>query len=118
MPDIGTPEILIIVAVILLLFGATKLPTFARSLGRSMRIFKSEIKGIDHDDEPAKDTAAKPEPAAEPQQLARVETATENTTQTTTETTEAAEPTEPAASRQPEPAAEPQPAREPVSEQR
>lgn len=71
MPDIGTPEILIIVAVILLLFGATKLPTFARSLGRSMRIFKSEIKGIEHDDEPAKETRAKPQPQAEaPQQLA------------------------------------------------
>ncbi|MBO0891147.1 MAG: Sec-independent protein translocase subunit TatA, partial [Acidothermales bacterium] len=53
MPDLGAPEILIIVAVILLLFGATKLPTFARSLGRSMRIFKSEVKGIQHDDEPA-----------------------------------------------------------------
>lgn len=68
MPDIGTPEILIIVAVILLLFGATKLPTFARSLGRSMRIFKSEIKGIQHDDEPADETRAKPQP--QPQQLA------------------------------------------------
>lgn len=61
LPDIGTPEILIIVAVILLLFGATKLPTFARSLGRSMRIFKSEIKGIQHDDEPAEETEAKPQ---------------------------------------------------------
>lgn len=71
MPDIGTPEILIIVAVILLLFGATKLPTFARSLGRSMRIFKSEIKGIQHDDEPADETRAKPQPQPEqPQQLA------------------------------------------------
>lgn len=65
MPDIGTPEILIIVAVILLLFGATKLPTFARSLGRSMRIFKSEIKGIQRDDEPAEETRAKPQPEAE-----------------------------------------------------
>lgn len=63
--DIGAPEILIVVAVILLLFGATKLPTFARSLGRSMRIFKSEIKGIDKDDdEPAK-TDEKPRPQAE-----------------------------------------------------
>lgn len=73
--DIGTPEILIVVAVILLLFGATKLPTFARSLGRSMRIFKSEIKGIDRDDEPAAKTEEKPEPkpqpkAEEPKELA------------------------------------------------
>lgn len=71
MPDIGAPELLIIAAVILLLFGATKLPTFARSLGRSMRIFKSEIKGIQHDDEPAEESEAKPKPKAEaPQQLA------------------------------------------------
>lgn len=72
LPDIGTPEIIIIAAVLLLLFGATKLPTFARSLGRSMRIFKSEIKGIEHDDEPAEQTKpqAKAEPEAEaPQQL-------------------------------------------------
>jgi sec-independent protein translocase protein TatA len=70
--DIGTPEILIVVAVILLLFGATKLPTFARSLGRSMRIFKSEIKGIDKDDdEPAKKAEEKPQPQAEaPKELA------------------------------------------------
>ncbi|HEX6446445.1 MAG TPA: Sec-independent protein translocase subunit TatA [Streptosporangiales bacterium] len=69
--DIGTPEILIVVAVILLLFGATKLPTFARSLGRSMRIFKSEIKGIDKDDEPAEKPAPQPQPQAEaPKELA------------------------------------------------
>ena len=35
---------LIILVVILLLFGAPKLPGLARSLGQSMKIFKSEIK--------------------------------------------------------------------------
>lgn len=34
----------IILAVILLLFGAAKLPALARSVGQSMRIFKNEIK--------------------------------------------------------------------------
>jgi sec-independent protein translocase protein TatA len=41
-------EILIIAALVLLLFGAKRLPDAARGLGRSMRIFKAETKGL-HD---------------------------------------------------------------------
>lgn len=37
---LGTPEMLIIAVLVLVLFGAKKLPTFARSLGRSMGEFK------------------------------------------------------------------------------
>ncbi|MQA01328.1 MAG: twin-arginine translocase TatA/TatE family subunit [Streptosporangiales bacterium] len=51
MPNIGATELIIIAVVIVVLFGATKLPTFARSVGRSMRIFKSEAKGLQDDDE-------------------------------------------------------------------
>ena len=53
---------LIILVVVLLLFGAPKLPGLARSLGQSMKIFKSEIKS-DPVDEPADTTgtAARPE---------------------------------------------------------
>jgi sec-independent protein translocase protein TatA len=59
MPDIGWPELLIIGLVIIVLFGSAKLPNAARSLGRSMRIFKSETKGlIGDDDDQAKKTAA------------------------------------------------------------
>ena len=43
MPNLGVPELIIIALVIFLLFGATRLPNAARSLGRSMRIFKSEM---------------------------------------------------------------------------
>lgn len=39
-------EWLIIVALILLLFGAKRLPDAARGLGRSLRIFKAETKGL------------------------------------------------------------------------
>jgi sec-independent protein translocase protein TatA len=46
----GAPEILLILLVILLLFGAKKLPETARGLGRSMRIFKAETKGLKDDD--------------------------------------------------------------------
>lgn len=51
MPDLGTGEILIIAVVVLILFGSSKLPQAARSLGRSMRIFKSETKGLISDDD-------------------------------------------------------------------
>jgi sec-independent protein translocase protein TatA len=42
--DVGVPELLIILAVIVLLFGAKKLPELARSLGKSTGEFKKGIK--------------------------------------------------------------------------
>lgn len=47
--SVGPLEIAVIVLIILLLFGATKLPELARSVGRSMRIFKSEVKEMNND---------------------------------------------------------------------
>jgi len=41
---------LIILVVILLLFGAPKLPALARSLGQSMKILKSEVRSDQHDE--------------------------------------------------------------------
>lgn len=46
MPNLKGWEWLIIVALILLLFGAKRLPDAARGLGRSLRIFKAETKGL------------------------------------------------------------------------
>lgn len=43
-------HILILLIVILVLFGAKRLPDSARSLGRSMRIFKSEMKEMNADE--------------------------------------------------------------------
>jgi sec-independent protein translocase protein TatA len=54
MRNLQAPEIILILVVLVLLFGAKKLPDLSRSLGRSMRIFKSEIKEMKHEDEPAK----------------------------------------------------------------
>lgn len=48
---LGTPELLIILAVLVLLFGATKLPELARGSGRALRIFKAETKGLTDDDD-------------------------------------------------------------------
>ena len=48
---LGTPELLIILAVLILLFGASKLPELARGSGRALRIFKAETKGLGDDDD-------------------------------------------------------------------
>lgn len=52
MPNLGPTELIIIAVLVILLFGAKKLPDAARSLGRSMRIFKSEVKEMHNDDQP------------------------------------------------------------------
>jgi sec-independent protein translocase protein TatA len=43
---------LILLAVVVILFGAKKLPDAARSLGKSMRIFKSEIREMQNEGKP------------------------------------------------------------------
>lgn len=53
LPLIGMPqgaEWLIILAIVILVFGAAKLPTLARSTGQALRIFKAETKGLREDD--------------------------------------------------------------------
>lgn len=51
MGNLGAWQILIIAAVIILLFGARKLPELARGLGSSLRIFRAETKGMTEDDD-------------------------------------------------------------------
>jgi sec-independent protein translocase protein TatA len=58
-------HILIILGVFVVLFGARKLPDSARSIGQSLRIFKSEMKAAGQDDEAEKtpiERAAPPAP--------------------------------------------------------
>lgn len=52
----GWPHLIVILVIILLLFGAPKLPGLARSLGQSMRIFRGEMKSMK--DENGKDVPA------------------------------------------------------------
>ncbi|GAA1801113.1 Sec-independent protein translocase subunit TatA [Actinomadura chokoriensis] len=66
MPNIGTPELLIILLVVVLIFGSAKLPQLARSLGKSARILKAETKGLREDDDDA--PADRPAQAAAPAQ--------------------------------------------------
>lgn len=76
---IGMPggwEWLIVLAIVILVFGAAKLPELARGTGQALRIFKAETKGLKDDDDD-KDGPATPPPA--------IPTATEDLP-TTTET--------------------------------
>jgi sec-independent protein translocase protein TatA len=61
----GGWELILIVLVILMLFGAKKLPELARGSGRALRIFKTETKGLmDDDDEVVDDDKKTPEQKA------------------------------------------------------
>lgn len=51
MRNIGAPEVIAILIVVVLLFGAKRLPDTARGLGRSLRILKAETKGLRDDDD-------------------------------------------------------------------
>jgi sec-independent protein translocase protein TatA len=52
MPNIGTGEIVLLLLVALLLFGAKRLPEIGRSLGKGMREFKDSVTGRGDDDRP------------------------------------------------------------------
>ncbi|MDQ3777894.1 MAG: twin-arginine translocase TatA/TatE family subunit [Actinomycetota bacterium] len=50
---IGIPEVLIFLVVVLLLFGASRVPEIGRSLGRGMREFKDAVTGRDDERAPS-----------------------------------------------------------------
>ena len=56
---------IVLAVIVIALFGYKRLPDAARSLGRSLRIFKTEIKGMGEDDK-AREAAAKPAVEAAP----------------------------------------------------
>jgi len=57
----GGWELILIVLVIMLLFGAKKLPELARGSGRALRIFKAETKGLVDDDDDQPESTKTPE---------------------------------------------------------
>lgn len=65
MPSLGGWEIVIILGVLVLLFGAKRLPDMARSIGQSARVFKGEMKGMKND-EPEPPAAESTTPPATP----------------------------------------------------
>jgi sec-independent protein translocase protein TatA len=56
--DLGAPELLIILVVVLLVFGGAKLPKLARSLGEAQREFRKGQDSHGDDDPPATPPAA------------------------------------------------------------
>ncbi|GAB6857806.1 Sec-independent protein translocase subunit TatA [Microbacterium xylanilyticum] len=78
-------HLVIILAVILLLFGAAKLPALAKSMGQSARVFKGEMKAMKEEDAAAaaNDTAASTQAPA----TTALPTQTQNTSADTTAVT-------------------------------
>ena len=56
--DIGFPELLVILLIALLLFGATKLPEIGRAVGKTIQEFKKGMKEVAKDDENKKDATS------------------------------------------------------------
>lgn len=70
MPNIGAPELIIVGIILVLLFGATRLPATAKGLGQALRLFKKEIR---EDDEKKPEVTAGPQqPVQQPVQPASV----------------------------------------------
>jgi sec-independent protein translocase protein TatA len=58
MPDIGAPELIIILVAVLIIFGPGKLPDLGRTLGKSIREFRHSVQEITDDSEPAANPTA------------------------------------------------------------
>ena len=82
MGRIGPTEIIIVAVLIILIFGWKKLPDAARSLGRSARVFKSEVDEMKKESEAAKTdastTTVKGEPTEPASSVVRAAATTES----------------------------------------
>jgi len=56
---VGLPELIIILVIVLVIFGAGRIPQIGSSLGRGIRAFKQGISGKDEAEQDAKNLAAK-----------------------------------------------------------
>jgi sec-independent protein translocase protein TatA len=63
---LGVPELLIILAVVLLLFGGSRLAGLGKSTGRALKEFKEETKGLKPEDKADQAQVAGSEPQAPP----------------------------------------------------
>jgi sec-independent protein translocase protein TatA len=68
MPNLGAPELIIIALVVLLLFGATRLPKLGKSMGQSISGFKKGLK--EGDDDEIVEVRAQAEPAEDKVEVA------------------------------------------------
>ncbi|MFD1202043.1 twin-arginine translocase TatA/TatE family subunit [Leucobacter albus] len=63
----GGPTLIVIVFIVLLLFGAPKLPALAKSLGQSMKILKKEVRSDDDTTGTADGAGTDGTPGADPE---------------------------------------------------
>ena len=56
MPNIGLPEIIIVLVIALIIFGPKRLPELGNSLGRGIKEFRGSVSGSDKDDEDSVET--------------------------------------------------------------
>jgi sec-independent protein translocase protein TatA len=62
MPSLGVPELMIVFLIIIVLFGASRIPQIAKGLGAGIRDFKKELKGSgedEHEQIPEKTTSTR-----------------------------------------------------------
>lgn len=52
MPSLGVPELVIVFLIIIVLFGASRIPHIGKGLGEGIRNFKKGLKGVEGEDEP------------------------------------------------------------------
>lgn len=55
---LGLPELLLILLIVIVLFGATKIPQLGRGLGEGIRNFKKGLNGADDEHRPDRDDRA------------------------------------------------------------
>jgi sec-independent protein translocase protein TatA len=75
MPNIGPLELIIVLVIVLLIFGAKRLPEVGRGLGTGMREFKDSVTGKGDKDEPKELTSSSEQPAVTQEQSKERETA-------------------------------------------
>jgi sec-independent protein translocase protein TatA len=75
MPNIGPLELIIVLVIVLLIFGAKRLPEVGRGLGTGMREFKDSVTGKGDKDEPKELSSSSEQPAVTQEQSKERETA-------------------------------------------
>jgi sec-independent protein translocase protein TatA len=71
MPNIGPLELIIVLVIVLLIFGAKRLPEVGRGLGTGMREFKDSVTGKGDKDEPKELSSSSEQPAVTQEQKER-----------------------------------------------
>jgi sec-independent protein translocase protein TatA len=81
--DIGPPELILILVVVLVLFGGAQLPKLAKNLGKAQREFKSAMQQGGEDEPPAAAPVGTADAAVSPEAAVAPETTTKQDDSTT-----------------------------------